>query len=152
MQIQNGGAVVKAEEVKIYREVQKSTQMAIKAIETISDKVYDDGLAMQIARQSLKYSDLSGRATDQLLKAKAEPYHANRLADMALTGSIHVRTLLDTSTSHIADLMIQGSNRGITQMCRVLNHNPGVGTKAVEFAKELMDFEEKNIERLKKYL
>lgn len=143
---------MKAEEVNIYREIQRSTEMAIKAIDTISDKVYDDGLSMQIARQSLKYSDLRGRAVDKLLQAKAQPYQSNHLADMMLAGGIHSRTLLNTSTSHIAELMIRGSNRGITEMCKALNHNPGAGQAATEFAKELMAFEERNIERLKKYL
>ena len=101
---------------------------------------------------SLKYSDLRSRAALQLMQAKAQPHHPNRLADMALAGSIHAKTLLDTSTSHIAEMMIAGSNRGITEMCRVLNRNPGIGQKTAEFAKELMDFEEKSIERLKKYL
>ena len=144
--------VMKAEEVKIYREIQKNTEMAMKAIDTISDKVYDDSLAMQMSRQSLKYSNLHDRALDKLLQARAEPYHTNHVTNMMLTGGIHSRTLLNTSTSHIAELMIQGSNRGITEMCKAINHNPGAGQTTVELAKELMDFEEKNIERLKKYL
>lgn len=143
---------MKAEEVKIYREIQRNTEMAMKAISTISDKVHDDSLAMQISRQSLKYSDLHNRALDKLLQAKAEPYHTNHVADLMLAGGIHSKTLLNTSTGHIAEMMIQGSNRGITEMCKALNHNPGADSRTVELAKELMDFEEKNIERLKKYL
>lgn len=143
---------MKAEEVKVYREIQKNTDMAIKAINTIADKVYDDDLAMQISRQSLKYSDLKNRATDQLLKARTEPYRENHIADLMQTGGIHYNTLFNTSTSHIAELMIQGSSRGITQMCKTLNHCEGAGSQCMEMAKELVDFEEKNIERLKKYL
>ena len=63
-----------------------------------------------------------------------------------------MNTLFNTSTSHLAELMIQGSSRGITQMCKVLNHNPQTQSMSVELAKELMDFEEKNINILKKYL
>lgn len=143
---------MKAEEVKVYQEIQKNAEMAMKAINVISDKVHDDGLGMQIARQSLKYSDLHNRALDKLLQGKAEPHHPNYVTDFMLAGGIHSKTLLNTSTSHIAELMIQGSNRGITEMCKALNHNPGAAFAAVELAKELMDFEEKNIERLKKYL
>lgn len=143
---------MKAEEVAVYREIQKNTEMAMKAIETIVDKVHDDKLALQISRQSLKYSDLHNRAKDKLLQAKAEPYRTNYIADAMLAGGIHSKTLLDTSTSHIAELMIQGSNRGITDMCKALNQNGGVGGYSVEMAKELMDFEEKNIEHMKKYL
>ena len=115
---------MKPEEVNVYREIQKNAEMAVKAIETISDKVYEDDFALQISRQALKYSDIRNRAMEKLLSAKAEPVHQNYLSDMMLKSAIHMNTLFNTSTSHLAELMIQGSNRGITEMCKVLNHNP----------------------------
>ena len=47
---------MKPEEINIYREIQKNAEMGMKAIETLSDKVYEDEFARQISRQSLKYS------------------------------------------------------------------------------------------------
>ena len=146
------GDFMKPEEANVYREIQKNTEMAIKAIDALSDKAYEDDFALQISRQSLKYSDIRGKAMDKLLAAKAEPVHQNYLSDMMLKGAVQMNTLFNTSTSHLAELMIQGSNRGITEMCKILNHNPQGDTSAVELAKELMDFEEKNIAILKKYL
>ncbi|MCL2254820.1 MAG: hypothetical protein FWC09_10290, partial [Lachnospiraceae bacterium] len=61
-------------------------------------------------------------------------------------------TFLNTSTGHLAEVMIQGSNRGVVEMCKVLNQNENARGMYVEMARELMDFEEHNIERLKKYL
>lgn len=143
---------MKKEEIGIYREIQKNAEMAIKAIDTVSDKVYDDGLSMQIAREAIKYSELRGRAVDKLLQGKAETYKAKPFSDMMLTSGINMNTMLNTSTSHIAELMIRGSNRGIIDMNKTLNRYPDAKGSAVELAKELMDFEEKNITRLKKYL
>ena len=37
-------------------------------------------------------------------------------------------------------------------MKKVLNHNEEAGQRPVALAKELIDFEEKNVERLTKYL
>ena len=143
---------MKPEEIFIYRDIQKNTEMAIKAIDTLSDKVYEDDFALQISRQSLKYSDIRRRAMDKLLAARAEPVHTNYMADFMLKSAIHINTLLNTSTSHLAELMIQGSNRGITDMCKSLNHNATEKSMAMELARELMDFEEKNIEVMKRYL
>ncbi len=143
---------MKNDDITIYREVQRNAEMAIKAIDTISDKVYDDELSREMSKQVIKYSELKNKALDALYTAKAEPYHTNRMADMMLVGGIHSKTMLNTSTSHIAELMIQGSNRGITEMSKVLNHNKNAQEWSVELAKELMDFEEKNVERLKRYL
>ena len=143
---------MKSQEVSVYREIQRNTEMAMKAIDTIADKVYDDQLAMQISRQSLKYSELHNEAMRQLIAAKAEPYHGTYFSDMMLKTGIHYNTMLNTSTSHIAELMIKGSNNGVLEMEKVLNRNREAGEKPEALAKQLLDFEAKNIERLKKYL
>jgi len=143
---------MKKEEINIYREIQKNTEMAITAIDTISDKIYDDSLSRQLARESLKYSEIRSKAIDKLLQGKVETYKVRPLDDFMLKSSINMNTMLNTSTGHIAELMIQGSNRGIVDMCKILNKYPELNGQATEMAKELMDFEERNIARLKKYL
>lgn len=142
----------KNDEIEVLKEIQKNTEMAMKAIETISSKVYDDDLALQLSKQSVKYSEIHNKAVNGILEEKAMPLQTNAVSDMMLTGGIHMNTMLNTSTSHIAEMVIQGSNRGLTQMWKSLNmHSQAQGT-AMEIAKELMDFEEKNIARLKQYL
>ncbi len=144
--------IMKSQEVTVYREIQRNTEIAMKAMDTIADKVYDDQLAMQISRQSLQYSQLHNEAMKQLVSAKAEPFHANYISDMMLKTGIHYNTLLNTSTSHIAEMMIKGSSSGIIEMEKILNHNDNAGEKCVGLAKKLIHFEEKNIQMLKKYL
>lgn len=143
---------MRTDDITICREVQHNAEMAIKAIDTIADKVHNEEFTREISRQIIKYSEIKNKALDQLYEAKAQPYHTNKIEDIMLVGGIHSKTLLNTSTGHIAELMIQGETRGITEMQRVLNHNKNAGDKSMELAKELMDFGEKAIERLKQYL
>lgn len=143
---------MKSDDVKILQEVQKNTKMAIKAIDTISEKIYDDDLSMHVTRESMRYADIYNKATDRLLNGKAASYRETGFQDMMLKGGVRANTMLNTSTSHIAELMIQGSNRGLTSMWKAVNHYENAGNISMEIAKELMDFEEKNIEKLKAYL
>ncbi len=143
---------MRGDDIKVLQGVQKNTDMAMKAIESISSKVYDDELAVQISRQGMKYAEIYNKATGKLLDARADGYQGSNVQDMMLRGAIMGNTLLNTSTGHIAEMMIQGSNRGLTDMWKTINHNENAGSASLEIAKELMDFEEKNIERLKKYL
>lgn len=143
---------MRADDVKVLQGIQKNTDMAMKAIHAIGPKVYDDDLAVQIAREGMKYSELYNKATNALMNHKAKSYQSSGFQDMMLNSAIRGNTMFNTSTSHIAELMIQGSNRGLTDMWKILNHHENAGNMSVELAKELMDFEEKNIERLKKYL
>ncbi len=143
---------MKSDDAKVLREVQRNTKMAMKAIDTINDRVYDDDLSMHITRESMKYADIYNKATERLLGGRAASYRENGFQDMMLKGGVRANTMLNTSTSHIAELLIQGSNRGLTSMWKAINHNENAGNVSMEVAKELMDFEEKNIEKLKQYL
>ena len=143
---------MKSDDVKVLQEVQRNTKMAMKAIDTISESIYDDELSIQVAREYMKYGDIYNKATDRLLEGKAASYKETGFQDMMLKGGVKANTMFNTSTSHIAELLIQGSNRGLTSMWKAINHHENAGNVSMEVAKELMDFEEKNIERLKKYL
>ena len=69
-----------------------------------------------------------------------------------LWGSIQANTMLNISTNHVADMVIQGNARGITDLMKAKHNNKNSGSMANELAEELMDFEEENIERLKRFL
>lgn len=143
---------MKSDDVGVLQEVQKNTKMAMKAIDALSGKIYDDALSIQVTRESMKYAEIYNKATDRLIDGKAASYRDNGFQDIMLKGSVNANTMLNTSTSHIAEMLIQGSNRGLTSMWKSINHHEKAGDVSMEIARELMDFEEKNIERLKKYL
>ena len=131
---------MKSQEVAVYREVQRNAEMAMKAIDALSGKVYDDSLAMQISRQSIKYSEFHNEAMKHLLEAKAEPYRSSYLSELMLKMGVHYNTLLNTSTGHIAEMMIKGSNNGILEGEKILHHNEGAGEESLALAKQLIDF------------
>ena len=143
---------MRSDDAAIYREIQKNAEMGIKAIEVVSPKLTDDAFALQLSRQELKFSEIRDKARHEMLEGRAEEYRSSGVSDLMLKGGIQANTLLNTSTSHIAELMIQGSSRGLTSMWKALNHYGNAGNESTELARELMDFEEKTIEKLKKYL
>lgn len=143
---------MKKDDQEILKEVQKNTGMALKAIDTISEKVKDDALSMELSKERLLYSVIQNKATDRLQREKADSYHKSAMEDIMLEGGIHMNTLTNCSTGKIAEMMIQGSNRGLTSMWKSINHHQDSGAASMEVAKELMDFEEKCINRLKEFL
>lgn len=143
---------MKKDDQEILKEVQKNTGMAVKAINTISEKVCDDIMRYEISKEKRKYLDIYHKAEDRLQQEKAEGYHGSAMEDMMLKGAIQMNTMMNCSSSKIAELMIQGSNRGITSMWKSMNHHESATPVSLEVAKELMDLEEKCIEQLKRYL
>ena len=143
---------MKHDDAMILKEIQKNTQMGMTAIDTILDKIENDEFSLQLSRQSLRYSEIHNKALDKILENDGEVYRGSQIGELFLKGNIHVNTALNISTGHLAEMMIRGSNRGITSMWKALKHNTLATDDAVELAQELVDFEEKNIDRLKEYL
>ncbi len=129
---------MKKDDQEILKEVQKNSSMAINAINTISEKVHDNALQQELSKQKLWYSVIQNKATDRLQNERAEEYHASAMQDLMLKGGIQMNTFTNCSTSKIAELMIQGSNRGITSMWKSMNHHQNSGNLSMEVAKELV--------------
>ena len=127
---------MKKDDQEILKEVQKNSSMAINAINTISEKVHDNALQQELSKQKLWYSVIQNKATDRLQNERAEEYHASAMQDLMLKGGIQMNTFTNCSTSKIAELMIQGSNRGITSMWKSMNHHQNSGNLSMEVAKE----------------
>lgn len=143
---------MKPQEVRIYREIQRNADAAMKAIDTIAEKVEDEDLSLQISRQSLEYSELHNEAVKQLIEAKNRPLQSSHLSDAMLKTGLRYNTMFNTSTSHLAELLIRENNNGIIEMEKVLKANEEAGGKSTALAKQLIAFEEKNVRSLKEYL
>ncbi len=143
---------MKKDDINLLKEIQRNTGMGLHALENLTPKVYDDGLALQLARQSFKYGELHDRARAQLLAARQRPEPENKVNRMMLSASLQANTLLDSTTSHLAEMMIRSSNTGLSNLWKSMNHNSQAGEQSTRLAKELMDFEESSVRELKKYL
>lgn len=140
------------QEAAVYKEIQKNTDTALKTIETIAGKAYDDEFSRQLSEQSIRFSEIHNEASKQLMAAKASMYQGSVLSDAMLKTGIHYNTMLNTSTGHLAELMIKENNNGIIEMEKILKHNENAGSLSVKLAKQLINFEEKNVVSLKQFL
>ena len=64
---------------------------------------------------------------------------------------IKMNTLIDKTSSHIAQMIIEGAVMGITDVQKRLNEEDDYG-EAEPIAKRLIKFEEDTVERMKEYL
>lgn len=143
---------MKSQEAAVYKEIQKNTEMAMKAIDTVASKAVNEEFSRQLSEQSIRFSEIHNEAAKQLMAAKAPMYQSSALSDAALKTGLHYNTLLNTSTGHLAELMIKNNNAGILELEKVLKHNEEAGAMPVSLAKKLIDFEEKNVASLKDFL
>lgn len=130
----------------------RNTRMGREAINVMIGKVEDDDLALDLNRQACRFTQLEEKIQKKYQKEKETPPEDRLMERTMLWGGIQMNTLLNASTEHLADMMIQGNTKGITELMKVVKKNKSVQKEYYEMAQELMDFEEKNIEKLKAYL
>ena len=67
--------------------------------------------------------------------------------------AIKMNTAVDTSDTHVADMMLKGTLNGITDITTMLNGTDrDIPEDVAKYAKELLSVEEENEKRLKKFL
>ena len=138
-------------EKEVLREIYKNSSMAVESIEAILSKVYDEDLAYDLNKQLHKFKDIALKSETRLNEMGQKPIHDDLIGKAMLWASIQMNTLMNISTSHIADLLIKGNKRGVGDMLKSSKKNKDCGAYATELANELVDFEVENIERLKGY-
>lgn len=139
------------EEINVLKQARKNANMAVKAIDALMGKVYNQEFAYELSTARNRFRDFERRAEAGLWEYGITPRESG-LEKAMLWGSIQANTMLNISTPHVADMVIQGNTRGITDLLKAKHNNKQAGSFANELAEELMDFEEKNIERLKRFL
>ena len=130
----------------------KNARMGREAINVMIGKVDDDDLALDLNRQACKFVQLEEKMEKRYQKEHMTPPEDKFMDKTMLWGGIQMNTLLNASTEHLADMMIQGNTKGITELMKVVKRTKSAQKEYCEMAEEIMDFEEKNIEKLKAYL
>ena len=100
----------------------------------------------------MMFVDIQNRALKELTNNEAEGYRTSQVQEVLQRSGLQVSSLLDSSTTHVADMLIQENSKGVTELCRSMKQNENASRQCRELAEELEGFEEKNMERLKKYL
>lgn len=139
-------------EVNVLDELNKGACMGQDAIDFIIDKVTEAGLKKELEIQYNKYKKI----TDEISKlypeySNKEPHETSTMNKVMTWYGIEMRTLLDESTSKIAELLMQGTNMGIIEGRRLLNHKSS-DENINKLVREYVDMQEQAVENLKKFL
>lgn len=114
----------------------------------------DDNQFRQILRTQRDEYDKFYREAAQMQSAHGEvPKEAMSMAKMSSRFMSIMKTVMTTeTTSKIAEMVIQGSTMGVTEVTKNLNDYNGADHQLKNLAERLVKTEQSNIEQMKKYL
>ena len=133
--------------------IYKNAKMGADSIINLLPKVEDDAMRSVMTAQLDGYERYAACAARALKKKGVEPREENIMTRFSAKMGMAFNTMLDSTGTHIAEMMLEGSNMGIVDLTRLLNHySPVQDSEAVRLAREVVRFEEGNLEQLKRYL
>ena len=131
----------------------QNASMGVDTIDQLVELVEDKEFLNQLKDQFREYQEIRNEAIRMLNQHGHEEKDISAFAKLGTYMSISMKTLTDRSTSHIAQMMMQGSTMGITEAARNIKKYEDVADKDVlDLIKRLLKTEENNFETLKKYV
>lgn len=139
-------------EINVLDELNKGACMGRDAIHFILDKVEDEALKEELNIQYNKYKEISDKISKLYPEySEDEPHETGAMNKIRTWYGIEMKTMMDDSTSKIAELLMQGTNMGIIEGRRILNHK-GTDEEVHKIVQEYVDMQEDAVENLKKFL
>lgn len=139
-------------EVNVLDELNKGACMGKDAIHFILDKVEDENLKKELNRQYEKYKEISNKICELYPEYSTDdPHETNAMNKIMTWYGIEMKTMMDDSTSKIAELLLQGTNMGIIEGRKLLNHK-NTDKEVHSLVQEYVDMQEDAVEKLKKFL
>ena len=136
----------------ILNEINKGIKMGMDSISSIAEKVTDDQLKDDLQSEYNQYNTILNDVNAELGKYEEFPKELNPAQKMMGWFDIQMSTLTDDSDSKIAEMLIKGTNMGIIEGVKLLNNNPETTPEIKNILTNFIQFQENNVERLKKYL
>jgi len=140
------------DKINVLDELNKGACMGKDAIHFIMDKVEDEGLKQELNRQHEKYNEISDKINNIYENyGDGKPHETGTMNKVMTWYGIEMKTLTDHTTSKIAELIMQGTNMGIIEGRRLLNHKD-TDEQINSLVQEYVDMQEDAVEKLKAFL
>lgn len=139
--------------LNILDEVNKGATMGMDAISYVSDKVQDSDFSNVLDVEFKKYQKISNKVNKLYSNySEKEPHETNAMNKMMTWYGIQMKTMTDSSTSKLSELLMQGTNMGIIEGRRLINQNNDIAPDVQNILHEFVTMQEDSVETLKKYL
>ena len=132
----------------------KYVKMGSDSIINLLPKVEEGELKTKLTKQLGGYEADAMELKKMLEELDVVPEEEGRITKMSSKIGIMMNTMIDSTASHIAQMIIEGSTMAITEITKLIREyeNTSCSEKSITFARRIIEFEEKNIETMKAFL
>lgn len=133
--------------------IYQNSQMGVGTLNQLLPMIGNEAFKKQIEAQLREYTQIHEEAKEMLNCHGYDEKGIGTLEKVMTYLMVDMKTMMDKSSAHIAEMLIQGSNMGIIDAVkRVHQYEHDAEKDVVALMKRLLKFEENNVERLKQVL
>ncbi len=111
---------MESQTINLLNEISKNAEMGKNTTRQLMSVTKDITMLHHLQKQLFTYEDLSRRAHAMLAIEGAQPKEQNPMSKFSAELGIRMKTLTDTSSKKLAEMLIEGSKMGIRDMQKAL--------------------------------
>lgn len=139
-------------DAEMLNRVLQHAEMGCQGINNIRKRVHDSRVDGLLCEHLIKYGKIY-HCANNMLRNRGEEIHHLTPAAKVMTRIATARDLRrDSSSSHIAEMLIKGNTMGVNKMTRHIREYDGKDRNISNLASKMFDTEEENLRELKAYL
>lgn len=140
------------EDHELLNRIHRNTQMGIETLPLLASRAEDVSFQNTLREQLAEYRELNRKA-EKLMKSQGMPVRGiSNFSQMMATAMTNMKTLTNRSTSHLAEMAIQGSNMGVTKITKALHRTSARSAEAKALADQVLRTEDRNLRELREFL
>lgn len=140
-------------DIKIVNYIMQNCEMGISSLKKLREMLESNEMQQELSEELKSYKSIYDKASRINENLHGDRTPINMMQKLMAKMGITMNVMMDKSDSHIAEMLIQGTNMGIIELNKILNSNPDYSNEEIlSILKELLEFEERRINKLKAYL
>ena len=139
-------------DVEMLNYVLQNAEMGCQGIASVRKRVHDSSVDNVLCEQLVRYGKIYHCANNMLRNRGAEIHHISPMTKAMTRYAANRDLKRDSSSSHIAEMMIKGNTMGVNKMTRHIRSYDGNDSNIRLLAKKMLDTEEEHIREMKVFL
>ena len=142
----------KESNIDLLNTVYQNSRIGADSIDYIFPKIRSNNLKKDLAAQMAGYLQFINRVSSKFDDMDTSPNNLFLLTKMPSLAYMKIKTYIDNSESHIAEMMIENSTSILIESQRIFNRCKNLDCEISQIGCETIYFEQKNINKLRNYL
>lgn len=137
---------------KLLQSIVENARTGMDACDQLLTRTDDAEMRNELMNEKTQYETFARDAEQSLFATGEHPHAKGPLSRAGMWMGIQMNTLTDATSSHIADIVIQGATMGVIGMTRDRNQLPDADEHAHDIASNFITAQQEAIDRLKNFL